>query len=498
MACASCPTTSTSCRRGGHHARRGPARAHAARREGRTTPADRRLSAFAGSRSGRAGDRRHPFRRGLRRRPGSGGHEVRGWRDLRSGTGFGRLCEHAGRGDRYRVVDFVLPPRGDRRQARFLARRLASDRRAHARADAAGIDLEAGEFEQVFALLRDAFRVDFSAYKLPTIRRRLTRRMLLRRSADLTVVRRPAAGNRRRDRGSVPRHPHHGHQFFREPETFALLRELVFPAILRGKSNDGDSLRIWVPGSRQRRRGVQPGAITALDVMAELRPRRSGQDLRHRHQRARLKRARRARTRKASPRRSPPICCDATSSPQTAAIRSARPSATCASSRATTSPLIRPSPTLPGGCRNWLIYLGPTLQRRVIASLHYGLAAEGYLVLGRSESIAGSARLFDAVDKKHKTSESSLVCDDRPPRSSGAARRARCRLSLLRARSVRWRRRKPRAFASRPTRPCSPRLLRRESRLMLEYGIVEFRGDTAPWILQLAGQAVARTARHGP
>ena len=31
-------------------------------------------------------------------------------------------------------------------------------------------------------------------------------------------------------------------------------------------------------------------------------------------------------------------------------------------------------------CRNLLIYLGPVLQKRVIPTLHYALAAGGYLV----------------------------------------------------------------------------------------------------------------------
>jgi two-component system CheB/CheR fusion protein len=53
-------------------------------------------------------------------------------------------------------------------------------------------------------------------------------------------------------------------------------------------------------------------------------------------------------------------------------------------------------------CRNVLIYLGTSLQRRVIPALHYGLGPDGYLVLGHSESVAGFAELFETVDKKHK------------------------------------------------------------------------------------------------
>ena len=120
---------------------------------------------------------------------------------------------------------------------------------------------------QVFALLRDAFRVDFSAYKLPTIRRRLARRMLLRRSTDVeeyvALLRTDPAEVEALYRDILIMVT----EFFREPETFAVLRELVFPAILKSK-NEGDSLRIWVPGCASGEEAYSL-AITALDVMAE-------------------------------------------------------------------------------------------------------------------------------------------------------------------------------------------------------------------------------------
>ena len=53
-------------------------------------------------------------------------------------------------------------------------------------------------------------------------------------------------------------------------------------------------------------------------------------------------------------------------------------------------------------CRNLLIYLSPGLQRWVIPSLHYGLRSDGYLVLGRSESVGPFPELFEAMDKKQK------------------------------------------------------------------------------------------------
>ena len=53
-------------------------------------------------------------------------------------------------------------------------------------------------------------------------------------------------------------------------------------------------------------------------------------------------------------------------------------------------------------CRNLLIYLEPTLQRKALPTFHYALKPQGFLFLGASESIAGFTDLFEPVDKKHK------------------------------------------------------------------------------------------------
>ncbi|WP_040839020.1 CheR family methyltransferase [Thiothrix nivea] len=51
-------------------------------------------------------------------------------------------------------------------------------------------------------------------------------------------------------------------------------------------------------------------------------------------------------------------------------------------------------------CRNVLIYFNQNLQRNVLESFHYGLEQNGIMLLGKSETISGSDRLFVAVDRK--------------------------------------------------------------------------------------------------
>jgi two-component system CheB/CheR fusion protein len=53
-------------------------------------------------------------------------------------------------------------------------------------------------------------------------------------------------------------------------------------------------------------------------------------------------------------------------------------------------------------CRNVLIYLGPNLQRRLMAVFHYALKPTGFLMLGEVETVGASGDLFSIIDKKHK------------------------------------------------------------------------------------------------
>jgi PAS domain S-box-containing protein len=56
-------------------------------------------------------------------------------------------------------------------------------------------------------------------------------------------------------------------------------------------------------------------------------------------------------------------------------------------------------------CRNFLIYLNPDMQKRVISLFHQVLRPGGFLFLGNSETLGGQTDLFDTVDKKWKIFE---------------------------------------------------------------------------------------------
>ena len=53
-------------------------------------------------------------------------------------------------------------------------------------------------------------------------------------------------------------------------------------------------------------------------------------------------------------------------------------------------------------CRNFLIYVQPELQERIISTLHYALNSSGFLLLGNAESAASYPQMFTPLNKKSK------------------------------------------------------------------------------------------------
>ena len=53
-------------------------------------------------------------------------------------------------------------------------------------------------------------------------------------------------------------------------------------------------------------------------------------------------------------------------------------------------------------CRNFLIYVQPELQERIIWTLHYALNPSGFLLLGNAESAASYPQMFTPLSKKSK------------------------------------------------------------------------------------------------
>jgi two-component system CheB/CheR fusion protein len=148
-------------------------------------------------------------------------------------------------------------------------------------------------------------------------------------------------------------------------------------------------------------------------------------------------------------------------------------------------------------CRNLLIYLEPRLQERVFATFHYALGPSGFLMLGPAEGVGASSALFAPVDEKHKIYSRRMPAVPAhfhflPGPSAGA----RPRTAVTPAPEA--------ALGSEVPREADRLLLARygPAGVVVDEGldILEFRGDTDPFLEHAHGQAslnLIQMARKG-
>ena len=80
-------------------------------------------------------------------------------------------------------------------------------------------------------------------------------------------------------------------------------------------------------------------------------------------------------------------------------------------------------------CRNVLMYFTADSQARILRHLHFALEDDGYLFLGRAETMLSRSDLFAVVDLRHRVFKRAHVTGDgtRPGAHPAAGRRARAR-----------------------------------------------------------------------
>lgn len=262
--------------------------------------------------------------------------------------------------------------------------------------------LAADGFKRVLLLLRKHSEVDFSLYKPGTIRRRVTRRMILSRHHTLDAYATFLQDNpEERDALysdlliSVTR-------FFRNPEAFEVLKRRVFPRLLAQARRD-EPVRAWVLGcsTGQEAYSLAMAYVEASEHMARA-PKLQvfATDLND----ALLNKARQGLYSKSlmadvSPQRlrrffmEEPGGYHRVSKPLREMVVFAR------QDLISDPPFSRMDLI---SCRNLLIYLEPAVQNRALSSFHYALKPNGVLFLGASESVGPFTNLFESLDQKYK------------------------------------------------------------------------------------------------
>ncbi len=254
---------------------------------------------------------------------------------------------------------------------------------------------------KIFQILKRQSRIDFSTYKESTTLRRIQRRMMVRKSESIEAYGKFLSDNPDEVKLLAADMLIHVTEFFRDPESFKALEELVLPQIAQ-KSPTDHPLRIWVPGCStgeeaysigillleyQQRSGIRfPVQIFATDLSEEsLQKARQGiypQTIESTMSKERLELFfEKVETGYKTTKVLRDLCLfskhDLTRDPPFSKLD-----------------LI--------SCRNMLIYFSNALQKRIIPTFHYALNPSGFLFLGKSESLGSYSKLFSLIDKKHR------------------------------------------------------------------------------------------------
>jgi two-component system, chemotaxis family, CheB/CheR fusion protein len=293
----------------------------------------------------------------------------------------------------YEGDETPLPP-GDHGTARTGAKA--------SRAKAEAGDAQPGEngFKKILLLLRNHSGVDFSLYKSTTIQRRITRRMVLNKQDTLEDYTSFLRGHSKELDALYSDVLISVTSFFRNPDAFDVLKRKVFPKILQQRGDE--TVRVWVLGCSTGQEAYSI-AMTLMEA-AENAPRaRKLQVFATDLNDVLLDKARhglygKSLAQDVSPERLRRFFVE-----EEAGYRIAKPlreMVVFARQNLISDPPFSRMDLI--SCRNLLIYLEPSLQKKAIPTFHYALKPQGFLFLGASESTGGYTDLFELVDKKHK------------------------------------------------------------------------------------------------
>lgn len=380
-------------------------------------------------------------------------------------------------------VDFILPPAeiagelGRLGGHPYMVRAPAAEPTAVGRARP-----EEASLKRIFALLRNRFGIDFSYYHPGTIQRRLQRRMALTRTGTVAEYAEYLPGQKQEVDALFSDLLVKTTSFFRDPETFEFLQRKICPSLLKGRSGGAAEapLRVWVPACAT---GEEAYSIAiALIEAAESAGSHAGmQFFASDVSETAVSLARKGVY---------PENISGDVSPERLRRFFVRHGAGYEVSESlrrmfvfAKQDLLRNPPFSRMdlvSCRNLLIYLAAEAQSRVLSLLHYSLKPGGVLLLGSAETVGQGSRLFHRIDREHK------VFSKQPAEAHAA----------LPGPLRRYAEEQPRVRENAPVdlqAEADRLILQRYSHPSLlvneDLNILQFRGDTSPFVRPAAGKA---------
>lgn len=298
------------------------------------------------------------------------------------------------------LVDHVLSPKGIANElARYSKSGFAKSVVVH---DEGGIPDNDPDLKIIFRILHTEVNVDFSRYKMNTLKRRIRHRMLQKGVRSTKEYTRLLLDKKNNEVELLYRDLLiNVTSFFREPETFRYLKTTFLPRLLKRKT-PSETMRIWIPAcstgeeaysiamlimelqeNKSRRMAVQ---IFATDLSDHaIRDARIGEYSLNEVSGISKSRLKRFFTKAGDTYRVNKeireMCVFATHN------------------------ILRDPPFFRIdfiSCCNLLIYFDVTAQKKALATMHFALNNKGYLMLGKSETTGASSHLFIQANSKFK------------------------------------------------------------------------------------------------
>jgi two-component system, chemotaxis family, CheB/CheR fusion protein len=254
---------------------------------------------------------------------------------------------------------------------------------------------------QVLQVMKKAVGVDFSQYKMNTIKRRVIRRMTLLKMellkdylvyirttpSEITLLYHDLLINVT--------------SFFRDKDTAEYVKKELLPKIINNKAPN-DPLRIWVPACSTGEEAYSI-AMLAVEVLGEnlsnIRVQIFATDLSETAiHKARLGIYGKDDVLGISSTRLQRFFTKMDGSYRV--VKSIRDLCVFANHNVAKDPPFSRLDIIT--CCNLLIYLDTYLQKKLMATFHYSLNSNGYLILGKSETVGTSSHLFSLLEKKHR------------------------------------------------------------------------------------------------
>lgn len=300
-------------------------------------------------------------------------------------------------------ADYILPPHAISRELVRIGRHPSLRPPAMSDSDVLP-PVDGDAFKQICTALRSRCGVDFTHYKPATLRRRISRRMVLLKQDTMKDYAALLHSNALEVEALFQDILICVTGFFRDAKMFEVLKKKILPKILKNRQPEAP-IRLWVAGCSTGEEAYSM-AIVLSEVMEKEGVRCPVQLFGTDINEAVLIRARAGLYPErikddVSPERLRKFFTKSDGGYRI--NKSIRDLCMFARQNLFEDPPFSHVDLI--SCRNVLIYFDVALQKRVLPVFHYALRPNGFLVLGTAESVSGFAELFAMVDAKYRIYE---------------------------------------------------------------------------------------------